>query len=595
MKQILLRGGLPLLAMASLTGCIDDNYDLSDIDTTSEFKVKDLVLPFNLDPVTLGDIIVVKSGDQIKKVTLNGETIYAIQQSGDFKSEEISIPGFNTAEINVNPTNINFTIPSPADSPNLSASTPIDLKFKEFITQNELNKNISFSAQNIDDAIIAIKDLYTKDFYLKLDFEVSNQLAASADTEIKDLQIDLPKGMTVNSISPSSANGIEYDSATGRLVVPSIKMNGGKAELSVMASMINLPANDCGIDYATHSLNIETTINISDETVLSIVPQSDNLSNLPEKADLNITYTITPLVVEAISGTLNYKVDGININPVTLSKLPDFIGGNETNLILANPQIYLSVNNPVAADKLGFSTGLNITAVRASGKTEYPLNNTVMVGYDKSIAGPYSFCLSPKAPSSMRPGYENATHIQYEDLSYVVSGNGIPQRLEINLVDPQIYKQDVEKFELGRNLNRLEGKWEFLAPLAMAPGTDAKIVYTDVVDGWGSKDLDKLIIKQLEVNLNLTNNTPLTAELTGYPIDKYGNQINDVSVQGAVIKGNAVNEPVTLYITGEVKYLDGIRFTATIRPDSDNAISPDQSITLSNIKAKVSGNYTTDF
>ena len=38
MKQIFLYGGLPLLAMVSLTGCIDDNYDLSDIDTTSEFK-----------------------------------------------------------------------------------------------------------------------------------------------------------------------------------------------------------------------------------------------------------------------------------------------------------------------------------------------------------------------------------------------------------------------------------------------------------------------------------------------------------------------------------------------------------------------------
>ena len=595
MKQILLRGGLPLLAMVSLTACFDDNYDLSDIDTTSEFKVKDLVLPINIDPVTLGDIIEIKEDEQIKEIFLNGETVYAVQESGEFKSDDISIPGFSTEKINVKPTVINFTIPTVSADISLSDINPIDLKFKDFISQSELNKSFTFSATNIDDAIVQITDLYTKDFYIKLDFEVNDALASCADTEIKDLLIDLPKGMVVDEIIPVQADGKGYDPTTGRLNVSSIRINDGKAELSLKASMINLPANNCGIDYSKHSLNLATVVNISDEAVLTIIPKSGELSKLPTKADLNISYTITALDVEAVSGTINYKLDGINISPVSLSNLPDFLAGDETNLILANPQIYLSVNNPVAGDKLGYSTGLNITAVRKSGKTEFPLNNTVMVGFDKNVDGPYQFCLSPSTPASMQTGFENATHIQYSDLSNVISGKGMPEKLEINLVDPQIYTQDVEKFQLGRDLHKLEGKWEFLAPLAMAPGTDAKIVYTDVVDGWSSEDLDKVLIQKLEVNLNLTNNTPLTAELTGYPIDKNGKQINGVNVEGAVIKGNAVNEPVTLYITGEVKDLDGIRFTATIRPENDKTLSPNQSITLTNIKAKVSGNYTTDF
>ena len=33
--------------------CIDENYDLGDIDSTVEVKVVDLVVPLNLDEITL--------------------------------------------------------------------------------------------------------------------------------------------------------------------------------------------------------------------------------------------------------------------------------------------------------------------------------------------------------------------------------------------------------------------------------------------------------------------------------------------------------------------------------------------------------------
>ena len=39
------------------TGCVDDNYDLSDIDTTTRVEVKDLTIPVNIDAVTLSDIL----------------------------------------------------------------------------------------------------------------------------------------------------------------------------------------------------------------------------------------------------------------------------------------------------------------------------------------------------------------------------------------------------------------------------------------------------------------------------------------------------------------------------------------------------------
>ncbi len=37
------------VAAMPLVGCIDDNYDLSDIDTTVRVQVNDLEVPVNLD------------------------------------------------------------------------------------------------------------------------------------------------------------------------------------------------------------------------------------------------------------------------------------------------------------------------------------------------------------------------------------------------------------------------------------------------------------------------------------------------------------------------------------------------------------------
>lgn len=595
MKQILLRGGLPLLAMASLTACIDEDYDLSDIDTTSEFKVKDLVLPINLAPVTLGDIIEIKEGEQIKEITLGGETFYAVQESGTFKSGEIHIPGFHTNAISLDDTEVHFAMPSLPSRGSSMHKAPTDQIIIPF--PEAIHNSFSFNTNNIDEAIVAVTDLYLNNFNIKLDFSLVPSASEIAEVELTNINIDLPKGLQVDELSPSGDNN-NYDPQTGRLHIQTLVLKNGKAVLELAASKINLQANDVKIE--NHRLNLATNVNISDEAKLVVTPISNDLSSLADGLKLTIKYDISPLDVAAVSGTINYKLDGLSIDPVSLSSLPDFLAGNGTNLVLTNPQIYLRVNNPVADYKLGYSTGLNITAVRGLDEKQYPFNGTINVGYNKEEVGPYEFCLSadPEGTKNKLPDYSNAIDLNYSDLSYVLSGDGLPESLKINLVDPQIYQQDVEKFKLNNDeLPILQGSWEFLAPLAMPaePESDAKIVYKDVVDGWGSEDLDKLVIQKLEINLNITNDTPLEATLAGYPIDKNGNKINGVNIEGATIPGGAKDASVTIYITGEVKNLDGIEFTATVKPENSNALSPNQSITLSNIRAKVSGNYTTDF
>ena len=70
---------VPMLLL--LTSCIDDNYDLSDVDTTSRINVNDLVLPVNIDPIRLGDVIEIDDESRIQVVNLNDKEFYALVQN----------------------------------------------------------------------------------------------------------------------------------------------------------------------------------------------------------------------------------------------------------------------------------------------------------------------------------------------------------------------------------------------------------------------------------------------------------------------------------------------------------------------------------
>ncbi len=247
----------------------------------------------------------------------------------------------------------------------------------------------------------------------------------------------------------------------------------------------------------------------------------------------------------------------------------------------------------MANENLGYQTGLCLTAHRNNeAPKEFTLDNEYFeVGYNKNVDGPYNFCLSPQAPENVPDGYANPQHVAFTSLSNVISGNGIPASIGIELVEPQVYEQNVIHFELGRNLNALEGNWEFIAPLAMKNGSDSKIIYTETKNGWNDDDVDAITISTLELSMTVSSTLPLSAHLSGYPIDINGNQISGVTIEGAEIPANAQDTPLTIRITGEVKHLDGITFTATVKPDSDKALSPSQTLTLKNIRAKVTGNY----
>lgn len=594
-------------AIVTLTGCIDDKYDLSDIDTTSEFKIKDLVIPMNMDALTLDDVITTDDEDQLKKVTINGKTIFAVEESGTFESDDINVNKFSAESKPMNPNHAIFDL---SEGMSVKGRRAGSTK-RVYAIEDRVFEPLEYDAPDVDPSIRSLKYLYftdrdEKDLSLTITLDAST-LGDKVGSYIENLVISLPDGLSVvNAIADGYTYSPSlYNQSSGELKVGRVNVVDGKAQVKILANGIDFSSykNPIVYDETEDVSRFVLTSEFSIEKGCSLVIEGsdDDLAGLPSVLDFEVTYQVEDILANAIMGDIYYRLEGtgLQIDPIELNDLPDFLADEETNLILANPQIYLSLDNPVGEFGLGYQSGLNIIATREDdpeGK-KYPLDNDMEV---PGQTGNFNFVLAPypnKIPDNeILPEYaENIQKLTYSGLGYILSGAGLPNKLDIELVNPMIPKKMTTKpFNLGVNITGMKGNYEFLAPLALTG--DSKIIYTKTEDGWGSEDLDALTIELLSITTIATSTVPLDAEVAVYPIDTDGRRIPDVEVVPMILPANAQDYPLTFEIKGTIKNLDGVFITATVRPDgSSETLTPDQQISLKNIRAKVTGNYTKKF
>lgn len=580
---------LPAAAMLVLAGCIDDHYDLSDIDTTSQFRVTDLQLPLNLSPITLGDIISLDDDSRIKVVTVDGSEIYALTESGSFSSDAIRISPFTVASGHVTDAHLSFALNSPA-APRRGLTAAYTLR-------NGVSQAIHASADNIDASIEGIDEVLAENrpCRLSISFDLKTELPQAISFAFTGLEMTIPRGLHLVSM-PS---GQSYDPATGRLHIDRLECPDHMATLSLTASGLDL--RQAGISVQGHSLRYDTQVSI-DATTLSLTADPSQLSGfqMPQEVAFDVHTSISDFDVSAITGTMQYALQGdiLSIAPVTLTDIPDFLAQPGTDLRLANPQVYLSLTNPMHSNNITFSTGVRLSSVHGDTSTPYTLddNRRITIGSDRGN-GPYNYLLSPKMPTDILPAYAaGLRHYPFTSLGDVLSGDGLPQEIRIDLLEPQLPSQHVERSPLGVTYPGVEGSYDLLAPLALKAGDQgAVIVYSDTEDGWGSDDLDKLVIESLTVEADATSTMPLGADITAVPIDRQGNPVRGTAIKGARIEAGAQGQHIVITVEGQVRNLDGIRFEAVVRPGSDRPLAPDMTISLANLRARVSGVYTTDF
>lgn len=569
------------------TGCVDDNYDLSDIDTTTRVEVRDLTIPVNIDAVTLSDILDLDDDSKIKSVTIDGKEFYAFTDDGTFDSDPIYIEKITASAPHLDPTT--RTLAQIADENPGSPTTGESCTY-EIV---DMGNDFTYHAGEIDKSIIDVTSAGVDDIRFAIHL-TTHDVEESAESEtFTDLVIELPKGMTA---SPTHG---KYDPVTGLWTIDRFDVDGTEADAWVDVTRVDLKAN--GVEIAPdHTLTFPGKFRVR-SGLLTIVPKKVNgrPMELPQTLQFSAAYYLNDFVANSFSGIIEYDVEGLTIDPISLSDIPDFLNGDGTVLKIANPQIYLQLNNPVADNSLRYSAMLSMTAMQRDGvtQTEYKPTGSVNVGYDHGVTGPYNYVMAPSDKSLTIPdGFgQNLSYISFPTLCDILTApagstvTGLPTEIKINVLDPQVPHQSVDDFILGRNIPGVNGKYNFMAPLALNDGS--MIIYTDTQDGWNDEDVDAITITHLSASIDVTNLLPFDGELTAYPIDVNGNRIQGVEVKSSKIEAGTKDVPVTIEMTGTITHLDGVTFIARLNSANRDPLTPSETITLKNIRVKVSGYY----
>ena len=577
-RQTLVNGLIAITAVSVATGCVDDKYDLSDIDTTSRFTVNDLTVPVNLSEIRLENVVDLDDNDLIEKVIIDGKECYAIKQSGEIAPTEFKIDKVNVSVPTINPTDFTINLPTLPVVPGIYIQ---DLKLGTFdIDTSKLNLvDYSFDMKNIHEALLALKDVTTTPIQVTVELTVPDVLVGG-DNEIsfKNLKLQLPWGLR-------NVTGAQYNDKNGEATfLEDITVDrNGKAVLQISAE--GLVLGDKG-NITNHELNINGQVGVLDGA-LDITVKNFTFQSVPTALKIGVNYNVSSFTVEKFSGSVDYNMDAIHIDPISLNDLPDFLNNPQTNIVIANPQILVSIKNPVS-DWLAGKGKITLKSNFRNGEKSYPSGEFTLSQYN-TISN-FAFC-TPK------DGY---TTVPFDGLRDVLSNgdSGLPTSIEVNIEDINFKNTEVEDFPLG-DLGTAEGSYEFNAPLGF--GNGSVVVYETTEDGWGSDDLDDVNINKIHLKANCTTNLPVSIHLTIIPVDKNGKEI-------AIKEDNryfdvpamAQNEPIILNIesvNGPIKNFDGVKFIATVRQDGDNteAIGPDLNIVLKDLRVTVDGYYETDF
>lgn len=599
MKKTLLLSSCVVTAFAvSLTSCIDDNYDLSDIDTTSRITVNDLTLPLNLDPIKLGDIIEIDKDSKIQSMKFGDNEFYALSENGDFKSDKISIEEVTIVPSDIKDTHETLHSILQDNLVKRAASKSISYQIVK------MGESFTFDATQIDDAIVSIDKIEVKsnsaskvlDFKIKLIIDDPNREIKSMT--VTDLVLNAPKGLQSADGSNAIASTGSYSQQTGEWKIPIMEVNNNIAEIALHAEAIDMKTAGAFIDSKTRNLIFESGLYL-ESGIVKITPNIGAI--LDETVYITINYDVNDFDIASFDGTLQYKLDGLKVDPVTLNDIPDFLQGGETNIELANPQIYFQLNNPVADVPLECKVGIELIASRNNlPDILFEPEQDITLGYNLGINGKYNYVLTPEGKALTTPEQfkDNLVRYNFNSLGGIMATpsswpeHGLPNSIAINIVNPRIPSQDVKGFSLPKLLPAVKGEYQLIAPLALNDGSH--IIYTDVRDGWLDEDLEKLTIKTVEITAEAINECPADLSLTIYPIGIDGKNIPGVDVETAEIKGKSAND-IILKMSGEIRNLDGIRIEAVLDGTDGSALSPQQTLTLDNLKIVVGGYYENKF
>lgn len=621
---------LPLLAAGLATSCIDNDYDMDNVDYTVGAET-DLTLPtFSTDTIYLHNFMDMEEDGVIQFVwdPVAKDSVFCLKQGGEADIDPVSIdeiriesPRLSSFDATVNlrdllqsgrrgaqrPRRITITLPG-------GGQQTVELPSQSFhydITPGDARYDITpATATGISADVTSIVRIGIDAVKVTLDVAVKGFPAYIGTVHYDGLRLACPEGVNItaakfNETDCRIEDGVIYltqeTDTRGHAIADGIRMeltmDGVEEGESFAFDAVGHTATFGGRFDLTGSLRVESDEFLPAEleklgyaTLMQIVQSGDLSPIVPEKINVKGDAEMDgDLVLRTFSGQLKHDVG--DIDPIRLDDLPDFLNDDNVVLDLDNPILLMDVCNGMPArvnTAITLKSNTCPTPVQASIELEQG-GNKLYLADKKATQLPDAYATAQRIPSSG----------SVADLI-----KKVPERVDIDVDHCTMVAKD---FDLRRSYD-ISLHYDIFAPLTFGP--EFKMSYEDTETGLAEDldDIEDVNFDRIELAALIDSKLPAGLKLTVDFTDTEGHVIPQLQAEGIDVRPNAKGQRFTISIKAVqghtindalagkngVGKLDGIRYRAELVGEHGAVLYRNASIRIYDVKASLKGKVTID-
>ena len=581
------------------TGCTDNDFDLSKIDTTIGIGSDGLTLPTNsTENIMLDDFLELNNSDLVS-IADNGD--YMFHKEGDDCTP--AHPNIDKVVVTSQGINNNFKVAVTVPPSVLLSGRKLSKRAKKIDLIKAGGKVAEF--EYVGNAPKEIEELTSAGVSAPVTIRVnlSNDLKSFVP-KFKELTLQIPSYMHLN-ITSCSPNSYSYDTKTGKITLKDVNtasdivIKGKVTTLDFKAT----PTTNNKLTFVANKKN-EGKVNMKGEieTSISFDEINANVTSIPSDLHLSAVMSMDDITITSAKGKFNPDIDLGNLGNIKINNVPDFLTGDEVNVNLHNPIIELEISSDIAVT--GKVSG-TIVATFDNGKPNCSVDIPKMTIKPNANT---RICICKHKEGVDATNYDEV--VEVPNLSDIFAT--IPKTIKFD-ADASADATKEAEVELEHQYT-ITPKYNITAPLAFDAG--ANISYTDSFDGW-NEDIEDCEFAEgtyIELTADIENKLPAYLDVNADAIDVDGNKMSqnliEVKVSNSIAASTdgvqAKTTPIIITLrekkSGMLKKVDGLEYNIKLAAGEGNdAIvgktinAYHHTITAKNIKVKLVGKIIADF
>lgn len=543
-------------AVVGFSGCTDNDYDLSEIDSTIGIGGDGLEIPsLSTEIIPLKDVLELEANGSVVEDEVSGD--YVFRQSGaDVAPVHPFIDKITVAEQNSVSNDLELTFSSASGSRRRSATRAGG----QSVVADGWIQAFTYEGNKPEEVV----DLYEAEVSSKVTLDIDFSDVKSVVSKFDQIEVDMPAFMTINNVK---CGGYAFEQSGSKLTLKNVYTS---SNMTITADITSLNFKEKDTSYGSLSIS-GGKVKMEGKVHVTAVASSFNSGAGTTGRKISSVMNMSKFVVNAATGKFNPEIALSDLGNIKVSGIPDFLQGGNVVVDLYNPQIKLTVTSDM--DVPGTLNGVIKSFKNGQLLATVNVDN---IPIDANKTSTICICRRSEGISGFDHVLTNA------NLSKLIET--IPDNITFS-ANASADQTNSYRFELGHNYT-IQPAYSVDAPIAF--GENASIEYRDTLDGWNDNIKDFELAEGAYVNMDASIKSCVPAYMTvsAVPVDVNGNAISadelSVEVTGSVeASKDGVSEttsPVNIKVSqmkkGAMKKLDGIVFVVAGKAsDGNNAVT----------------------